>query len=84
MSVPAFIDISEEDQVRSWATGAARAGLGKPLRGEGPSWGRAGAGRAGGMPTRGAGSRAERRSSRLHERQWEGREAGCAFRPGAA
>lgn len=32
MSVPAFIDISEEDQVCPWATGAARAGLGKLLR----------------------------------------------------
>lgn len=32
MSVPAFIDISEEDQVCPWATGATGAGLGKLLR----------------------------------------------------
>lgn len=35
-----------------------------------------GRGRAGGMPTLGTGSRAESRSSRLHAREWEGREAG--------
>lgn len=52
MSVPAFIDISEEDQVCSRAAGAAQAGVGESQGREGPSRGRA-AGRRSAMPAPG-------------------------------
>lgn len=52
MSVPAFIDISEEDQVCSRAAGAAQAGVGESQGREGLSRGRA-AGRRSAMPAPG-------------------------------
>lgn len=69
MSVPAFIDISEEDQVCSQAASASKTGLGETQGYEGLSQGQ-----AGGTPRRGARSGAEsRRSLRTQDSREGGR-----------
>ena len=77
MSVPAFIDISEEDQVCPWAAADARAGSkGGVQRCEGPRPERARAVPAGSCLTEPAG---EPRAAvqGLHTPDWGGSEAGA-------